>query len=147
MVNVEKTKEDLIKKIKENNMEEALDLLLQLIGIVEDKSTETPDEKEKILETLFDFYALGSSANPKSFFELQVGDIIHDGDKAFKVMSVWNHNTFVLKHNDVSMKFMVSYSFDLDDFSVGFVGNAYIYDENKVIAEIPYENICDIFSW
>lgn len=147
MVNVEKTKEDLIKKIKENNMEEALDMLLQLIGIVEDKSTETLNESEIMLKTLLDFYALGSSANPESFLKLQAGDVIHDSQNTFKVLSVLNHHTFILKHDNVSMKFVVTYSFDLDELSVGFAGNAYIYDGNKVVAEIPNENLQDIFSF
>ena len=67
MITTEEMKEDLIKKIKDNDLEEALDVFLQLIGIVEDKSTESTDEKEKLLETLFDFYALGNNASPKSF--------------------------------------------------------------------------------
>ena len=62
-------------------------------------------------------------------------------------MNVVNHHAFILKHNNVSMKFVITYSFDMDDLSVGFSGNAYIYDGNKVIAEIPNENLCNIFSW
>lgn len=149
MVNTEYLKESIIEKVKTNDIEQALELILQLVGIVDDKSDSltSTSEKEKILETLFDFYELGSSANPKSFLELQTGDVIRENKKTFKIIGVLNPNTFLLRHDNVSMKFVVTYSFDLDELSVGFAGNAYIYDENKVIAEIPYEDLCNIFSW